>query len=575
MRKNLGSHVVEKIGSWLGVMRRSGRRRAKLSSTPVSALEARIVPSALLTGGVLHVSGGSRSDTVVVSLVSGNPETLDVSENGRHSQFNLNQVHSIQANLRAGNDLFQIDQGNGQILLPAVVLGGDGNDTLVGGGVADTLDGQAGDDVLRGQAGDDSLLGGLGKDNLDGGKGHDRLLGEAGDDELDGELGDDIVNGGDGNDTVKGGEGADLVTGGLGNDTFDAVDGISELIDRGNGEDSREVPLADAPRRVRTAANRLLAGTPLTSLNLVFSGSQAYFDLEWTANGLDRSAQMSSKGTLVEETQQIDPISLPLAVIAAVTNGQRTNRILGAALLTAGGNSQYELVVKTSRGQREMLLSETGQILDDHAIPRTKAVVPTAPFRDFSASGTTEFMNLNPGTVLTLEGVIDTGETERLVITVLDAVKFVDGVETRVVEERAFLNGELIEVAKNYFAIDKVTGNLYYFGEDVDNYRHGTIVNHNGSWESGVQGAKFGLLLPGSPRAGFAFIEENAPGIAQDRGRIVSRTLSVSTGVGDFSHVVQVEETSPLDDTLDNKYYAPGIGLVQSNELILINYTLA
>ena len=112
MRKNLGSHLVEKISTWLGVMRRSGRLRAKSSSAPVSALEARIVPSSVLTGGVLHVNGGARSDTVVVSLVSGDSGKLDVAENGRHSQFKLNQVHSIKANLRAGNDLFEIDQSN-------------------------------------------------------------------------------------------------------------------------------------------------------------------------------------------------------------------------------------------------------------------------------------------------------------------------------------------------------------------------------------------------------------------------------------------------------------------------------
>lgn len=556
MRKNLGSHVVEKISSWLGVMRKPGRRRVTSSASPVAALEARIVPSAKLTGGVLQINGGSRSDVVVVSLVSGDPGKLDVAENGRHTRFNLNQVHSIQANMRAGNDRFEIDQRNGQILLPTVALGAEGNDTLVGGGAVDRLDGQAGKDVLRGQAGDDNLLGGLGNDNLDGGNGND------------------IVNGGAGNDTVKGAQGADRVAGGLGDDTFGAADPISELIDRGNGEDSKDVQLANAPRRVRTAANRLLAGNPSTSFNLVFSGAQAFFDVEWTAHGLNRSAHIAPNGTLVEETQQIDLISLPFAVSAAATNGQRSNRILEAALLTAGGISQYELVVKTSRGNRELLISETGQILDDQAVPRTKAVGPTDPFKDFSANGSTGYVNLNPGTVLTLEGPSGDGELERLVITNLDAVKIIDGVETRVVEERAYINGELVEVAKNYFAIDEVTGNLYYFGEDVDNYENGTIVNHNGSWESGVNGAIYGLLLPGSPRPGFAFVEENAPGIAQDQGRVLSTTLSVSTGAVDFTNVVQVEETSPLDDTLDYKYYAPGIGLVQSNELVLISYTL-
>ena len=79
-----------------------------------------------------------------------------------------------------------------------------------------------------------------------------------------------------------------------------------------------------------------------------------------------------------------------------------------------------------------------------------------------------------------------------LTITVLDDTKIVDGVETRVVEEREEVNGRLTEVSKNYFAIDKTTNSVYYFGEDVDNYKRGKVVNHGGSWLSGVDGAKFG-----------------------------------------------------------------------------------
>src|SRR5437762_8506857 len=42
------------------------------------------------------------------------------------------------------------------------------------------------------------------------------------------------------------------------------------------------------------------------------------------------------------------------------------------------------------------------------------------------------------------------------------------------------------------FALCKRTNSVYYFGEDVDIYKNGKIVGHEGSWLSGEKGAKFG-----------------------------------------------------------------------------------
>src|SRR5262245_38963387 len=68
--------------------------------------------------------------------------------------------------------------------------------------------------------------------------------------------------------------------------------------------------------------------------------------------------------------------------------------------------------------------------------------------QELSASGRNPYFVLEPGYVLQLEG----GKT-RLTITVLDDTLRVDGVDTRVVEERETENGALIEVSRNFFAI--------------------------------------------------------------------------------------------------------------------------
>src|SRR2546425_9814289 len=130
--------------------------------------------------------------------------------------------------------------------------------------------------------------------------------------------------------------------------------------------------------------------------------------------------------------------------------------------------------------------------------------------------GRNPYFILEPGYQLVLEG----GGTQ-LIITVLSETKMCDGVETRVVEERETKNGQLIEVARNYFAISRRTNDVFYFGEDGDMYKDGKVVNHDGSWLSGVNGAKFGLIMPGQPLVNASYYQEVAPGAAMDRATII------------------------------------------------------
>ena len=136
-----------------------------------------------------------------------------------------------------------------------------------------------------------------------------------------------------------------------------------------------------------------------------------------------------------------------------------------------------------------------------------------------SSTGRNPYFVLEADRVQVLEG--DGG---RLVITVLNEIKTVDGVETRVVEERETDKDQLIEVSRNYFAISRRTNSIYYFGEDVDAYKGGKVTGHEGSWLAGLKGAKPGLWIPGEPLLRSRYYQEIAPGDAMDRGEIVSVT---------------------------------------------------
>ena len=182
------------------------------------------------------------------------------------------------------------------------------------------------------------------------------------------------------------------------------------------------------------------------------------------------------------------------------------------------------------------------------------------------------FPMLKPGYCLLLEGEED-GETVTVLITVLPKTKMVDGVRCAVVREKEWIDGELVEISWNYFAICKKHKGVFYFGEKVDIYEDGEVVSHDGAWLAGEDGATAGLIMPGYPLVGSRYYQEIAPGVALDRAEHISVTASIVTPAGSFENCLEVEETTPLEPNAEStKIYAPGIGLVQDDVVELVGY---
>jgi hypothetical protein len=191
--------------------------------------------------------------------------------------------------------------------------------------------------------------------------------------------------------------------------------------------------------------------------------------------------------------------------------------------------------------------------------------------KDLSPTGEGRYFILKPGYQLTFETKGPKPDT--LVITVMNETKVVGGIEARVVEERETDKGELIEVSRNYFAINPKTSDVYYLGEDVDVYKKGKVVNHEGSWQYGANGATLGLMMPGKPVVGAKFYQEMARGVAMDRAEIVSIAEKLTTKAGAFANCVKTKETSPLEPLArEYKLYAPGVGLIKDGDFELVSY---
>lgn len=189
----------------------------------------------------------------------------------------------------------------------------------------------------------------------------------------------------------------------------------------------------------------------------------------------------------------------------------------------------------------------------------------------FLPSGKNSFFILESGYQLTLKGIEDE-DSVTLVITVLNETKVVDGVETRVVEERESVGNNLIEVSRNFFAFCRDYSSVFYFGEDVDMYKNGKIVSHDGSWKAGQNGFKPGLMMPGLPLAGASYYQEVAPEVAMDRSQIVTADTTIQSPTRTYEHCLVTEETSALEpNSKEYKYYAPGVGLIRDGDLWLIS----
>ncbi len=191
----------------------------------------------------------------------------------------------------------------------------------------------------------------------------------------------------------------------------------------------------------------------------------------------------------------------------------------------------------------------------------------------FGLGSTNMYYPLRVGSVVILEGTED-GQLIRVERRVLPDTQVVAGVTTHVLEARELIDGELYEIARNFY-VEASDGTVCYFGEDVEFYENGQVVNTKGSWRAGADNAKPGIIMPASPLVGSAYLQENAPGIALDMGRVVSTTEALTVNGQMYDNVVRVMDVNPLDtcDQEEPKLYVPGIGEAGDTVKQIISYT--
>lgn len=135
------------------------------------------------------------------------------------------------------------------------------------------------------------------------------------------------------------------------------------------------------------------------------------------------------------------------------------------------------------------------------------------------------------------------------------------GVTTRVVWDRVWLNGNLIEETYDWYAQDK-KGNVWYFGEDSTEYGK-NWSSKSGSWEAGVDGAKPGIVMQSDPHPGQPYRQEYRKGKAEDMGQVLSLDAAVTVPYGSFKQCLKTKDWSALESgSVEHKYYSKEVGNV-------------
>jgi hypothetical protein len=214
-------------------------------------------------------------------------------------------------------------------------------------------------------------------------------------------------------------------------------------------------------------------------------------------------------------------------------------------------------------------LSSGGVMAQKSGAPEVKLEAFDRNNFDGSTNIDNKWLPLRPGTQWTYEGFTSEENKRiphRVVQTVTDLTKVVNGVRAVVVWDVDYKDGELQESEIVFFAQDK-DGNVWQFGELVEIYEEGDFVGAH-AWIAGIEGASAGIMMKADPRPGTpSYSQGYAPPPVNwtDRAKVDQVVPKVCVPAGCYKDVVVIAESSTKEgpDAQQLKYYAPGVGYIR------------
>jgi hypothetical protein len=233
--------------------------------------------------------------------------------------------------------------------------------------------------------------------------------------------------------------------------------------------------------------------------------------------------------------------------------GDRVSRLIAVslALLLGVGVSAC-----SGGGEGEIPANVSQERLDPKDFPTSR---PRSD-RGRKPSGGNPYLPLEPGMQWVREGRVTVGDrrlSHRIVYTVTDLTKEINGVRAKVVLDQDFNGGELAEQALDFLAEDK-RGNVWYLGSYTETYEGGEFVNATDGWLTGLNGARSGILMKARPKKGMSYLEATVPGEGAAVSEVIKTGQSKCVPFDCYEDVVVIQEGP--DSGAEYKYYAPDVG---------------
>mgnify|MGYP001568686987 CR=1 FL=1 len=266
--------------------------------------------------------------------------------------------------------------------------------------------------------------------------------------------------------------------------------------------------------------------------------------------------QTAQAGRIACENDGRDTLWTTVAICTNLSDaGARRTCKVAAKQAERDGRQECSEIQKA----RQELCNAVGQGAYDPDLNPSRFVTPAA-----AAANPNPYLRLVPGFVRVYQG-----GGEQVTVTVTNRTKVIAGVTCTVVIDTVLETGsQLREDTEDYFAQD-VAGNVWYFGEFVKNYENGELVDLDGSFLSGTNGAKAGVAMKAAPVVGETYRQEFAFGEAEDVGEVMSITGAATVPAAACTNTCLItRDFTPVEPGHEeNKYFLAGIGEILSINL--------
>lgn len=180
---------------------------------------------------------------------------------------------------------------------------------------------------------------------------------------------------------------------------------------------------------------------------------------------------------------------------------------------------------------------------------------------------TNPYHPLKPGIQWVRGGTTLVGGREvphQIISTMTDVIRIIDGVPTVAMLDESTDSGEVAQVGMDYMALD-AEGNVWILGGYTEEFEGGEYTNTETAWLGAEGGQTIGVLAPAevtmdTPRWCIGGDADEDPSVGEPVE--IGADVCVEFDCYEDVRVVQEGEVDAPDN--ENKYYAPGVGVVKN-----------